>query len=180
MCRSVPQMPVHKTRIFTSLIPGSGSGTSANHRPQAARLFTRAFIPAPLEDNRSNTSGRAGHTPARHSLSSHFLRYRERLRPKENGGNYKMALDGKILGKFGSAGKQLKEFGAAREIVCRNPNEVYLGELTNWRVQKLTLHPEKRPVGKGAHSFVSSALRAFRRRWSYFFGPCSLCMLDTL
>ena len=59
----------------------------------------------------------------------------------DNGEIYKMELDGKILGKFGSAGKQLKEFGSVHEIDCRNPNEVYVGELTNWRVQKLTLHP---------------------------------------
>jgi DNA-binding beta-propeller fold protein YncE len=58
----------------------------------------------------------------------------------DNGEIYKMELDGKILGKFGSAGKQLKEFGSVHEIDCRNPNEVYVGELTNWRVQKLTLH----------------------------------------
>src|SRR5258706_15305969 len=83
MCKSVPQMPVHKARIFTSLIPGSGSGTSANHRPQAAWLFTRAFIPAPLEDNRSNKNGRAGYILTRHSLSSHFLSCREKLRPKD-------------------------------------------------------------------------------------------------
>ena len=55
----------------------------------------------------------------------------------------KMELDGKILGKFGTAGKQLKEFGSVHEVDCRNPNEIYVGELTNWRVQKLTLHPEQ-------------------------------------
>jgi hypothetical protein len=27
------------------------------------------------------------------------------------------------------------------EIDCRNPNVLYAGELTNWRVQKLTLRP---------------------------------------
>jgi hypothetical protein len=26
---------------------------------------------------------------------------------------------------------------------CRNENELYVGEITNWRVQKLTLHPGK-------------------------------------
>ena len=56
---------------------------------------------------------------------------------------YKMELDGTILGKFGHAGKKLGEFGTVHEIDCRNPNEVYVGELTNWRVQKLTLHPAK-------------------------------------
>ncbi len=69
-----------------------------------------------------------------------------------------MALDGKILGKFGSAGKQLKEFGAAREIVCRNPNEVYVGELTNWRVYT-NVASLNEADGKGAHSVVSNALR---------------------
>jgi hypothetical protein len=59
----------------------------------------------------------------------------------DNGEIYKMDLDGKILGKFGAAGKRAKEFGTVNEIDCRNPNQLYVGELTNWRVQKLTLHP---------------------------------------
>ena len=58
----------------------------------------------------------------------------------DNGEIYKMELDGKVLGKFGNAGKLAKEFGTVNEIDCRNPNELYVGELTNWRVQKLTLH----------------------------------------
>jgi hypothetical protein len=52
---------------------------------------------------------------------------------------YKMELDGKILGKFGKGGKQLKEFGAIHGIDCRNPNQLFLAETTNWRVQKITL-----------------------------------------
>jgi hypothetical protein len=59
----------------------------------------------------------------------------------DNGEIYKMELDGKILGKFGTAGKLAKEFGTVNEIDCRNPNVLYAGELTNWRVQKLTLRP---------------------------------------
>ena len=51
----------------------------------------------------------------------------------------KMDLSGKILGKFGRAGKQLKEFGTVNAIDCRNPNELYVGELGNWRVQKVTM-----------------------------------------
>jgi hypothetical protein len=61
----------------------------------------------------------------------------------DNSEIYKMELDGKILGKFGTAGKQLKEFGSVHAIDCRSRNEIYVGELTNWRVQKLTLHPEQ-------------------------------------
>ncbi len=59
----------------------------------------------------------------------------------ENGEIYKMELDGRILGKFGTAGKLMKEFGSVHEIDCRNANELYVGEITNWRVQKLSLHP---------------------------------------
>lgn len=59
----------------------------------------------------------------------------------ENGEIYKMELDGKIVGKFGKGGKLLKEFGSVHEIDCRNENELYVGEITNWRVQKLTLRP---------------------------------------
>jgi DNA-binding beta-propeller fold protein YncE len=58
----------------------------------------------------------------------------------ENGEIYKMELNGKIIGKFGTAGKLLKEFGSTHELDCRSPNEIVVGEITNWRVQKLTLH----------------------------------------
>ena len=51
------------------------------------------------------------------------------------------SLDGKVLGKFGSAGKLPKQFGLANSIDCRTENELLIGELSNWRVQKLTLHP---------------------------------------
>jgi len=59
----------------------------------------------------------------------------------EDGEIYKMELDGRIVGKFGKAGKLLKEFGSVHEIDCRKENELYVGEITNWRVQKLTLRP---------------------------------------
>jgi DNA-binding beta-propeller fold protein YncE len=59
----------------------------------------------------------------------------------ENGEIYKMTLDGKIVGKFGTAGKLLKEFGTVHGMDCRSENELYVGEMTNWRVQKLTLKP---------------------------------------
>jgi hypothetical protein len=52
---------------------------------------------------------------------------------------YKATLDGKVVGKFGAAGKQLKEFGLANSIDCRNENELLIGEMTNWRVQRVSL-----------------------------------------
>jgi hypothetical protein len=58
----------------------------------------------------------------------------------ENGEIYKMDLDGKVVGKFGKAGKLMKEFGTINQIDCRGANTLLVGELTNWRVQKLTLH----------------------------------------
>jgi hypothetical protein len=53
---------------------------------------------------------------------------------------YKMSLDGTKLGKFGRAGKMMKEFGTVNAIDCRNENTLYVGELGNLRVQKLVLH----------------------------------------
>ena len=52
---------------------------------------------------------------------------------------YKLELDGKIVGKFGKAGKLPKEFGTVNAITCRADNEIYVGEIGNWRIQKLTL-----------------------------------------
>lgn len=54
---------------------------------------------------------------------------------------YKLSLDGKLLGWLGGAGKQLKQFGWIHEIACPSENELYVAELLNWRLQKLTLHP---------------------------------------
>ncbi|MGC4082684.1 MAG: 6-bladed beta-propeller [Vicinamibacterales bacterium] len=51
----------------------------------------------------------------------------------------KVALDGKVVGRFGSAGKQMKQFGLANSIDCRSENELLVGEMTNWRVQKVSL-----------------------------------------
>jgi DNA-binding beta-propeller fold protein YncE len=53
---------------------------------------------------------------------------------------YRMHLDGTITGKFGRAGKELKEFGTVNAIDCRNANTLYVGEIGNLRVQKLMLH----------------------------------------
>jgi hypothetical protein len=52
---------------------------------------------------------------------------------------YKMRLDGTVVGKFGRAGKVLKEFGSVSAIDCRNENTLYIGEVGNFRVQKLTM-----------------------------------------
>ncbi len=51
---------------------------------------------------------------------------------------YKLSLDGKVLGWMGKSGKQLKQFGWIHQIACPSENEVYVAEILNWRVQKLT------------------------------------------
>ena len=56
---------------------------------------------------------------------------------------YKISLDGKVLGMLGGTGRQMKQFGWIHEIACPSENEIYVGELLNWRVQKLMLHPAK-------------------------------------
>jgi DNA-binding beta-propeller fold protein YncE len=50
---------------------------------------------------------------------------------------YKIALDGTVLGVYGKSGKNAGEFGWAHALACPSENEVYVGELLNWRVQKL-------------------------------------------
>jgi hypothetical protein len=57
---------------------------------------------------------------------------------------YKMELDGTIVGRFGKAGKNLKEFSGVHEIDCRNPDQLYIAEIASWRVQKLMLKPGPR------------------------------------
>jgi DNA-binding beta-propeller fold protein YncE len=54
---------------------------------------------------------------------------------------YKLTLDGKVLGMLGKSGHQAKQFGWIHEIACPSENEIYVAELLNWRVQKLTLKP---------------------------------------
>jgi DNA-binding beta-propeller fold protein YncE len=52
---------------------------------------------------------------------------------------YKVALDGTILGHFGTVGKNIGQFGTVNAIDCRGENELLVGEIGNWRVQRITL-----------------------------------------
>lgn len=76
------------------------------------------------------------------SPGAHQYLYSSNSNPPDtmDGGEiYKLELDGKLLGKFGTAGKLAGEFGTANEIDCRNPSSLYIGEVTNWRVQRVHL-----------------------------------------
>ncbi|HXI29019.1 MAG TPA: peptidyl-alpha-hydroxyglycine alpha-amidating lyase family protein [Vicinamibacterales bacterium] len=58
----------------------------------------------------------------------------------EHGEIYKVKLTGEVVGKFGRAGKLPKEFGMANSLDCRTDTTVWVGEVWNWRAQKVTLH----------------------------------------
>lgn len=51
--------------------------------------------------------------------------------------------NGNIQGVFGKAGKRPGQFGWVHEMACPSENVLYVGELLNWRVQKLLLHPSR-------------------------------------
>jgi DNA-binding beta-propeller fold protein YncE len=52
---------------------------------------------------------------------------------------YKMRLDGTVVGKFGHAGKLPGEFATVNAIDCRVNNQLLVGEIGSYRVQKITL-----------------------------------------
>jgi hypothetical protein len=52
---------------------------------------------------------------------------------------FKVALDGTVLGVIGRAGRNLGQFSGAHALACPSDRELYVGETSNWRVQKLLL-----------------------------------------
>lgn len=56
-----------------------------------------------------------------------------------NGEIYKISLSGQVVGKFGRAGKMPREFGMVNSLDCRTENDLWVGEVWNWRAQKVTL-----------------------------------------
>jgi sugar lactone lactonase YvrE len=62
----------------------------------------------------------------------------------ENPGRvYKVALDGRIVGYFGESGHEIGQFNWIHGIACPSENSLLIADMNNWRVQKITLHPEK-------------------------------------
>ncbi|HLK48564.1 MAG TPA: peptidyl-alpha-hydroxyglycine alpha-amidating lyase family protein [Bryobacteraceae bacterium] len=76
---------------------------------------------------------------------SHQYLYSSNSNPPDDidsaGEIYKLELSGQVVGKFGRAGKLPKEFGTVNALNCRGENDLLVGEIGNWRVQKLTLRP---------------------------------------
>ena len=132
--------------------------------PIAATAASRCSIPTASSCARSRstcrcrrTRGRRSATAADRERARHAWRRARRGRSASRPGRtrylyasdaypgriYKLSLDGKVLGVLGKAGKQPKQFGWIHEIACPSENELYVAEMLNWRVQKLTLHPAK-------------------------------------
>jgi hypothetical protein len=61
----------------------------------------------------------------------------------EPGRIYKMTLDGRILGTLGKSGRDVKQFNWIHSLACPTENDLLVADMNNWRVQKLTLHPER-------------------------------------
>ncbi|MGD2045403.1 MAG: peptidyl-alpha-hydroxyglycine alpha-amidating lyase family protein [Gemmatimonadota bacterium] len=54
---------------------------------------------------------------------------------------YKSTLDGEVVGMFGEMGKALGQFYWIHSMSCPSENEIYIGEVQNWRVQHVLLSP---------------------------------------
>ncbi|HUR34667.1 MAG TPA: peptidyl-alpha-hydroxyglycine alpha-amidating lyase family protein [Vicinamibacterales bacterium] len=57
----------------------------------------------------------------------------------DNGEIYKLQLSGQVVGRFGKAGRMAKEFGMTNALDCRTDTTLWVGEVWNWRAQKVTL-----------------------------------------
>ena len=130
----------------------TASSTRSTESRSTRRATSTSPTPATSEFRSSTATGTSRRrstnvgTPAAICITPgpHQYLYSSNSNPPEDidfdGEIYKMELDGKIVGKFGKAGKLPKEFGTVNAIDCRSDNELYVGEIGNWRVQKLTLH----------------------------------------
>ena len=60
---------------------------------------------------------------------------------QEPGRLYKLTLDGTIVGMLGESGRDAKQFNWVHGLACPSEDVLYVADMNNWRVQKLTLHP---------------------------------------
>ena len=58
----------------------------------------------------------------------------------EPGRIYKMTLDGRLIGTMGISGRDEKQFNWIHALACPTDDTLYVADMNNWRVQKLTLH----------------------------------------
>ncbi len=65
---------------------------------------------------------------------------------QEPGRIYKLSLDGKLLGMLGESGHDVGQFNWIHGLACPSEDVLYIADMNNWRVQKLTLHPERAKI----------------------------------
>ena len=62
----------------------------------------------------------------------------------EPGRVYKFSLpEGKLIGYLGESGREAGQFNWPHGLACPSENTLFVADMNNWRVQKLTLHPER-------------------------------------
>lgn len=67
---------------------------------------------------------------------------------EEPGRVYKInPKDGKILGWFGESGRDTGQLNWAHALACPSENTLFIADMNNWRVAKVTLRPEKTSTG---------------------------------
>jgi hypothetical protein len=54
-----------------------------------------------------------------------------------------LSLDGTILGMLGESGRDAKQFNWVHGLACPAEDLVIVADMNNWRVQRLTLHPDR-------------------------------------
>jgi len=62
---------------------------------------------------------------------------------QEPGRLYKLTLDGKIVGMYGESGRDAKQFNWVHGIACPSDELIYVADMNNWRVQRLTLRADR-------------------------------------
>ena len=62
---------------------------------------------------------------------------------QEPGRIYKLSLDGTILGMLGEAGRGVKQFNWIHGLACPSEDVVFVADMNNWRIQKITLRPDR-------------------------------------
>jgi sugar lactone lactonase YvrE len=97
--------------------------------------WTACISPGPHQYLFASNSNPNGNTPGSWAITGEI---------------YKMELDGTVLGKFGHASKQLGGFQVVHMMDCRNPDQIIVGEIESWRVQKLMLKPQQQAKAASA------------------------------
>jgi NHL repeat len=63
---------------------------------------------------------------------------------------FEVTLEGKVVGVIGKSGRNLGQFSGAHQLACPKTTELYVAETSNWRVQKLLLHPRTAATASAA------------------------------